>query len=140
MQQGLIVQPTGVRAGSFSIFSSQPPAATSGAAAGAAPHAAAPAAVPAPGQGLAPINGSVYTPRSPLPPEAAGIPTIPEGAVIARTPANAAAQASGTGAKPPVNRRSTPVSKLQVKPTNVCVNDSRAPDKLLISQFFSKNR
>jgi hypothetical protein len=112
MQQGLITQPTGVRAGSFSIFSSQPPAANGASATG-----------PTAGQGLAPINGSVYTPRTPLPPQQAEIPTIPAGAVIATPTANATA--TGQAAKPGLSRKPSPANRLQVKGTSVCVNDSR---------------
>lgn len=120
MQQGLITQPTGVRAGSFSIFSSQP-AAVTGAAASASSKGGATGQA---GQGLAPINGSVYTPRTPLAPQQADIPTIPAGAVIA-APSAGAGQTAGQAAKPPAARKPTPADRLQVKATSVCVNDSR---------------
>jgi hypothetical protein len=51
---GLVTQPTGVRAGSFSIFSSGP-----------APQAAG---APSPGAGIGATKGSMFTPRQPLPP------------------------------------------------------------------------
>ncbi|TDK38779.1 hypothetical protein E2F50_01100 [Rhizobium deserti] len=58
---GLATQPTGVRAGSVSIFSSATPApAPSGA--GASPS----------GASISPATGSVFTPRQPLPPSACG--------------------------------------------------------------------
>jgi hypothetical protein len=62
---GLATQPTGVRAGSFSIFSAAP-----------APQAAG---SPSPGTGISATTGSMFTPRQPLPPancttDAAGFP------------------------------------------------------------------
>ncbi len=56
---GLATQPTGVRAGSFSIFSAAP-----------APQ---PAGTPSPGTGISATTGSMFTPRQPLP--AAGCTT-----------------------------------------------------------------
>jgi hypothetical protein len=58
---GVVTQPTGVRAGSFSIFSS-------GQGAGAGQEGGQAAGAPQPGTGLGARNGGVFAPRQPLPP------------------------------------------------------------------------